>query len=548
MITWRHVLSIALLAALCAGCTTPGYTLHRGRDEARVLKARADGGGGVTTPWFARMRLDLDVKRLLTFSRELDDISREITVLQRVATGRGDRGLTVEQHDQLAGILFRYLMIRETLWDMVAYYGGQAEFTGTLKRARGFVIGYLAALEVAYHDTKLVSSFMELPEAAAVLNEGHPDVGIPGGTLGVLQAGATNIENLEALEAAWKLFKEELDSPRSALAKLERTDPEFAPLIARIRRTRVYSEAQTDRLLARRSILFPNLENRLRQARITELAGGARTAFKGGLAGAGSLVGQGVAVLIRAPTARVMAFTGDQVRQVRAALQPGDIILTFSEGYLTNLVIPGKFKHGLTYVGSRAERAAAGLSGKAPRGVPTIRHHKFAKDLSVTRLPSGEPADIIEAIADGVVFNSLEHATMANLNRLLILRPRLTDEERVRQLEEVMLRLDKPYDFRFNFADEKYLCCTEVIYHALHNRGPVQLPLVPRLGLPTLSADDIVGHYLNDSQKPFDFVMLLVEDEEAGGQQAKLLVGAEGEAALRALMGVPGREEEKQAD
>ena len=42
-------------------------------------------------------------------------------------------------------------------------------------------------------------------------------------------------------------------------------------------------------------------------------------------------------------------------------LQPGDLILTCTAGYISDVFIPGMFKHGITYVGSPVQRADAGL-------------------------------------------------------------------------------------------------------------------------------------------------------------------------------------------
>ena len=50
--------------------------------------------------------------------------------------------------------------------------------------------------------------------------------------------------------------------------------------------------------------------------------------------------------------------------------------------------------------------------------------------LACASLPSGHEADLIEAVAEGVVFNSLEYLLSSNVSRLVVLRPRLTTQER----------------------------------------------------------------------------------------------------------------------
>ena len=151
-------------------------------------------------------------------------------------------------------------------------------------------------------------------------------------------------------------------------------------------------------------------------------------------------------------------------------------------------------------------------------------------------LPSGHDAHLIEAVAEGVIFNSLEEITDQHVARMCVLRPRLNKEERIHNLTTVFLLLGNIYDFKFDFTDGSCQCCTEVIYRALNTVGPVRFNLTKRMGVQTLSADDIINYYLTAENRPFDFVLLAEEDTKSSGHKARILAGDEGRKRLAALM------------
>ena len=62
------------------------------------------------------------------------------------------------------------------------------------------------------------------------------------------------------------------------------------------------------------------------------------------------------------------SIQGGALRQIEGfdaiideVLQPGDILLTYTGGYMSNLFLPGSFKHAITYVGDNQQRKKAGL-------------------------------------------------------------------------------------------------------------------------------------------------------------------------------------------
>ena len=154
---------------------------------------------------------------------------------------------------------------------------------------------------------------------------------------------------------------------------------------------------------------------------------------------------------------------------------------------------------------------------------------------------------MIEAVAEGVIFNNLSYIMDTHINRMLVLRPRLNDEEKTEFLAGVFTWLGDPYDFRFDFADASRQVCTEVIYRALEGKAGIHFELVKRAGNPTLSADDIVLHYLGSRPATFDFVLFAEEDRDHADRRALIWQGAAGEERLREQM-APGDEEQGSPD
>ena len=240
---------------------------------------------------------------------------------------------------------------------------------------------------------------------------------------------------------------------------------------------------------------------------------------------------------LKKPSAYVVRFSDAQKREVRERLQPGDLVLTYTGGYASNIFIPGSFKHGMTYVGTPSERHAVGLSPErilATSGLPQERG--LAENLWRATTSAGRPANLIEAVGEGVKFSNLDHIMDTHIWRMLVIRPCLDSPERIRQLGRTFSYLGEEYDFRFDFADASRQVCTEVIYRSLNGMHGIDFPLTRRGGHVTLSADDLVTYWLEDRPEAFEFVLYAEEAPLTPGHGARVLHGEAGKRYLEMLM------------
>jgi hypothetical protein len=197
--------------------------------------------------------------------------------------------------------------------------------------------------------------------------------------------------------------------------------------------------------------------------------------------------------------------------RLAAELQPGDIILTRHDSYLSNGLLPGFWTHAILYVGTAMELAGHGWAAR-----PSIQR-RFAEYQSADA--RGHAKRVIEAVSEGVIFNSLEEALGADY--VAVLRPRLSESRRADAIERAFTHVGKPYDFEFDFFSTDKLVCTEVIYRGYDEPlggERLNLELVRVLGRDTYPAVQLVKQFARDFEsdastgqvkRQLDFVVFL---------------------------------------
>jgi uncharacterized protein YycO len=240
---------------------------------------------------------------------------------------------------------------------------------------------------------------------------------------------------------------------------------------------------------------------------------------------------------IKNPTKSIIRFSPEQVQDIKSRLKPGDILLSFTEGYVGSVFLPGKFKHSLTYIGDLENRQALGIDNESFSSVATSHKHykKMIQAANSEHIPSGENANMIEAVAEGVRVNSLEKLLATHINRLVVLRPRISQEKKKNQVVGLFTFIDTPYDFRFDFSDASRNCCSELILRTLGPNSPYNFPMTIERRHKVLTADGIANYHL-DNPELFEFVLLTEEGKKSGAYNAAVYLGEDGNGRLRKLM------------
>jgi len=205
----------------------------------------------------------------------------------------------------------------------------------------------------------------------------------------------------------------------------------------------------------------------------------------------------------------------NELIQVRNKILPGDIILRRNDLLVTNIGIPGFWKHSGIYVGDldKLDDFFSGLqmlNGQLPsdyikENYPDIYEHmKNEKDR------------IIEAIAEGVVIEPIEH--IANTDYLAVLRTHLEKEDLFKSLLTAFEYLGAPYDYLFDFNNDNELVCSELLYNSFrphHDKKGITFRMGMVEGKPFLAPNDIAKQYSKEQkEKEQQFSLVYFFDAE----------------------------------
>jgi len=222
-----------------------------------------------------------------------------------------------------------------------------------------------------------------------------------------------------------------------------------------------------------------------------------------------------------------------QAEELLGSMQPGDLVVARQNWFLSNVGLPGFWKHAELYVGDGATLAAAfdadpevkaWVATQAPKaetftGWLAARHpEKWRAYQAGTDFQGHSPIRVIESISEGVSFTAVEHALVVDY--LGVLRPRLPKVEKARAIARAFEYQGRPYDFNFDFFSDAPLVCTELAvkaYAPSPDMKGLSLPLVDVAGRMTLPANDLVRLFDEGYDRPdrqLDFVAFLDGNEE----------------------------------
>ncbi len=214
--------------------------------------------------------------------------------------------------------------------------------------------------------------------------------------------------------------------------------------------------------------------------------------------------------------------------QLNKQLEPGDVLLSRKNWYLSNVGLPGFWPHAILYIGQPEKLTAYFDDPDVADYLKTIagKEITFEQYLSERfpdkwlRYRSGtEKSDyhVIEAIKYGVILNPLSKACG---DYLAALRPRLTKVAKAQAVIEAFSHLEKPYDFDFDFATDHALVCTELVWRSYqpdaHKNG-LDIKLVEVAGRKTLPANEIAKCFGDEKQngpQQFEFICFIDASEK----------------------------------
>ncbi len=221
----------------------------------------------------------------------------------------------------------------------------------------------------------------------------------------------------------------------------------------------------------------------------------------------------------------------EMIDELAPELQPGDILLTRREWYLSNIGLPGYWSHAALYIGTPEKRTKHFQSPEISawvksRGVATGNFESLLKsefpDAYVESLApddGGHVPEVIEAVGEGVVFTTLHHG--AGADSLAVLRPNLSQTTIARALIEAFRNSGKPYDFNFDFLTDTELVCTELVYKSFESPGSdtesLRFPMTEIMGRQVVPANDIAKLFDRECDTPapqLSFVVFLDGDEK----------------------------------
>ena len=473
----------------------------------------ASAGAG---PLFALSASDLeaqfrdDIATLRDVEAGLVRLESEWVEARQAIQARSRGYFTPDEDDRVRRLLLAYRNYRLVLYEIVNRYLDHEQLDRLEDQLRSFMIAYAAGLTLYVRSLKLIQAYEHEPLIRAKLNEPDAKFSLDGGFFeGILRA-YTSLINYRLLTGCGLFWvRHRRDVRRLGLA----ADPDWAWLAEVIHRQRS----------AVRKTFWHVLRHRLRfdgRAMLRSLyhpVHRARYGFR-------AFVGATLAPRHIRPWYEP-ALRTEVLGRLVPRLQPGDVLLSRSEYKFTTALLPGFWCHTSLYLGRRADLERLGVElGVAVRA--------RLDDESDGASPLGF---VLEAISPKVTITPLERSLCAD--HVVVLRPRVSDDDRRAAVEEAFRHLGKAYDYEFDFNVTTRLVCTELIYRSYHGRGSIALPLTRRLGRYTLSCDDIVAWFLDQidaapDRAPFQAVAMLLQDARG---QARLVEPGAIVDTLRAL-------------
>lgn len=366
--------------------------------------------------------------------------------------------------DEAIGFWFaRYLGVRGSLWAVIdnvhSILGDSMDALEDRDELRYFLVGYAAACLLVRIDRFLLFTVAHHSIIQRKLNEPFPEYGIPRKQYTTIFSAFVDEADALKMHAAMKFSK----ANRSALRTLA-TDEHVGFIAQNLDKLESYLDPSPLTYLRR---AWNYVSHKWRRRGVVSAQNTLATVMEG--------FGRTASEICDMRNKKV---TEDLRCEIAEFLLPGDVIITRHAIALTTLLLPGFWPHAAFYVGTPAQRIAAGIN------VDPAKECLWVDDVC-----------ILEAQKDGVRFRPLAE-TLA-VDTFVVLRPNLSSESIGRAIERAVLHEGKLYNFDFDFFNSDRVVCTEVVYRAYDGLEDLRFPLQDRAGRKTLSAEDLLDFALD---------------------------------------------------
>ena len=440
-----------------------------------------------------------DFKHIKTFDTVLNKTVSELSQIRPIEKDN-IQYFTNKQYDQIERLYFRYNLCMRSLFDIInAYKDFSSESKYKKNNVQAFILGYCATLTVYKYSAELVLSTSNNQLLIDKLNEEYPRTEIKGQGIDFIISTITNPDYLNNLDIANEFYQRELKKNNN-LNNSSEFSTFIDDLLSMTTKLSLVYERHRKTILDNYTILPLEAADLMQVTTIEETVNDMINTAGSQLKAIQEFLFT-LTADVRMPLVEGIKLTRRQKRSFKRSLKPGDIILTFSSGYLSNLILPGYFKHVLTYTGEQSTK------------------NKYIKDIRLKPEQQNlikSDHDIIEANSDGVRTTYIENYLNGYADRIIVFRPILSDNQIDSVMKNMYSFIGMDYDFDFDLDNGEKQTCSEIIYRSYNGIGNIRLDLEDIFGVTTLSGDYLLQYFINDPNT--ELISLLIEHETKAGK------------------------------
>ncbi|MEW5737498.1 MAG: YiiX/YebB-like N1pC/P60 family cysteine hydrolase [Myxococcota bacterium] len=457
-----------------------------------------------------------DLAQLQMFIGGMESVMRRVRDNKALFTFKQGAVLSPEQKQTLLstwGSLFAWFSATEGLRQK--YWGFVKLAPTDARHAWGFVLTHTALTALLARGLEFTALTLNNPQLETLLDEANDEYGVPKSAFTQFKLTSVHVAT------STQLMTGDSWAPAAKLALKSATAADKSLAWA-------WSEMQKDSKAAKDALLKKGLKL---------FAGNAADLVKDTSAHAIFPVQKDFAEWAGdtrvARIGKPLVTPDDVTKLVLPKLQPGDIIVTRQNWFLSNLGLPGFWPHAELFVGTAKELSQAFDLDPDVSAWTKSQKEKAANftELLQKRYPAkwkayaeGQdfqghgPIRVIESISEGVSFTAVEHAF--GVDYLGAMRPRRPAVEKAKAIERAFHYQGRPYDFDFDFFSDATLVCTELVYKAYQPSAELKgfsIELVDVAGRRTLPANEIVKRFDAEADLPtrqLDFVLFLDAHEK----------------------------------